>query len=140
MIQPRRTINHTKKTSIKWPFVLIMCLLSLFGPLYAADGMRITTSLEIRHVQPMLRRIASALQGGFQRAEADRVAAEIRTMPANQPTSWSFTVRYHGSDHPLQVRALLDELGTVDLDFATSAELAPALRTNVDAYLNAYNL
>ena len=118
----------------------IMLALLLFSPGHAADAERITTSLEIRHVQPLLRKIAHALNGGFGRAEADRLAAEIRTMPANKPTGWTFTVRYHGAEHPLQVRALLDELGTVDLDFATSAMLAPVLRADVDSYLNAHNL
>jgi len=106
----------------------------------AADGERITTSLEIRHVQPLLRRITHVLNGGFERADADRLAAEIRAMRSNQPMSWSFTVKYRGAEHPLQVRALLDDLGTVDLDFTTSATLATALRVDIDAYLNAHNL
>jgi hypothetical protein len=121
-------------------FVVIALLFSVNGAVSAAENARITTSVEIRHVQPLLRKVAHGLEGGFQRAEADRLAAEIRTMPANQSMSWSFTVRYRGVDHPLQVRALLDELGTVDLDFATSAALAPVLRSGVDTYLNAHNL
>ena len=134
------TISQFQKSLIMALFSVMTLALSGIRSVEADEAARITTSVEIRHVQPLLRRVAHVLQGGFGRAEADRLAAEIRTMPANQPMSWSFTVRYHGGDHPLQVRALLDELGTVDLDFATSPGLAPALRSDVDAYLNAHNL
>ena len=121
-------------------FSVIMSLSVLNCPVLAADAKRITTSVELRHVQPLLRRVASPLQGGFGRGEADKLAAEIRAMPANQPMSWSFNVRYRNAEYLLQVRALLDELGTVDLDFSASGELVSALRSNVDAYLNSHNL
>ena len=134
------TIIGIRKLRILLLSASIMCCFSVIPQLEGAEAARITTSVEIRHVQPLLRRVAHVLQGGFERADADRLAAEIRKMPANQPMSWSFTVHYHGGDHPLQVRALLDELGTVDLDFATSAGLAPVLRNDVDTYLNAHNL
>ena len=36
------------------------------------------------------------------------------------------------------IRALLDDLGMIDLDFATTPELAPAVRSAVDSYLNGH--
>jgi hypothetical protein len=118
----------------------ICYVIAAMMPARAADATRITTSVEIKHVQPLLRKVAHLMKQGFTRTEADKVAAEIRAMPAEQPMSWSFQVRFEGVIYPLQIRALLDELGTVDLDFATSPALATALRTDVDAYLNSHNL
>ena len=120
--------------------VLFLLLCSANMLVSAADSVRITTSVELRHVQPLLRRVAHVLETGFGRSDADGVASEVRVMPADQPMSWSFTVRYRRASHPLQVRALMDELGTVDVDFSTSAELAPVLRAEVDAYLNSHGL
>jgi hypothetical protein len=134
------TIRRRRISIIYGLFVVIMSSLVANNPVDAAEAARITTSVELRHVQPLLRRVATPLQSGFGRSEADRVAAEIRKMPANQPVSWTFTVRYRGSEYALEIRALLDELGTVDLDFATSQDLAPVLRIDVDGYLNAHNL
>ena len=119
-------------------FILLLC--SANALVSAADSVRITTSVELRHVQPLLRRVAHVLDTGFGRSEADGVASEVRVMPADQPMSWSFTVNYRRASHPLQIRALMDELGTVDVDFSTSAELAPVLRAEVDAYLNSHGL
>ncbi len=56
------------------------------------------------------------------------------------PKSWDFTTLYKGSSQPLQVKALLDDLGMVDLDFATTAAVAPQVRAAVDGYLNSRNL
>lgn len=119
---------------------MILLLCSANGLVSAADAVRITTSVELRHVQPLLRRVAHVLDTGFGRSDADGISSEVRVMPADQPKSWGFTVRYRRASHPLQIRALMDELGTVDLDFSTSAELAPVLRAEVDAYLNSHGL
>ena len=134
------TINRSRK-SLNFLLIASICfVLSAIVPVQAADEQRITTSVEIKHVQPLLRRVAKALEQGFSRSDADRVAAEIRAMPADQSRSWTFKVSYQHVEHPLEIRALLDELGTVDLDFSTSAVLGKVLRTDVDAYLNAHNL
>lgn len=134
------TIINPRKATKFLLMASIFFTLSAIIPVLAADEQRITTSVEIKHVQPLLRRVAHLLERGFSRSDADRLAAEIRAMPADQSRSWTFKVSYQHVDHPLEVRALLDELGTVDLDFATSAALGTALRTDVDAYLNAHNL
>lgn len=134
------TIINCRKASIWMGWVAIMPLLWPIASLHATETERITTSVEIRHVQPLLRRVSHVAGQGFERLEADKLAARIRTMPANQPMSWSYTVKFHGAEQPLQVRALLDELGTVDLDFSTSPVLASALRLDIDNYLNAHNL
>jgi hypothetical protein len=134
------TIIHPRK-AINFLLIASICVaLSAIVPVLAADDQRITTSVEIKHVQPLLRRVAHVLEQGFSRSDADRLAAEIRAMPADQSRSWTFKVSYQHVEHPLEVRALLDELGTVDLDFSTSAALGKVLRTDVDAYLNAHNL
>ena len=133
IINARKVFNFTLMASI-------CIVLSAFVPTSAAEEQRITTSVEIKHVQPLLRRVAKALEQGFSRSDADRVAAEIRAMPADKSRSWTFKVTYQHVEHPLEIRALLDELGTVDLDFSTSAALGKVLRTDVDAYLNAHNL
>ena len=134
------TISRNRKVIFKSLIAAIMFLLASISPIMAADATRITTSVEIKHVQPLLRRVAHLMDQGFTRADADKVAAEIRTMPSEQPKSWSFQVRHEGGMHPLEIRALLDELGTVDLDFSTSPVLASSLRTDIDAYLNSHNL
>jgi hypothetical protein len=131
------TIINMRMASKKAFLVAIIAVVSLFATISPVDA---ADSVELRHVQPLLRRVAHRIERGFSRNDADHLAAEIRAMPSEQPMSWSFQVHYQGADHALEVRALLDELGTVDLDFSTSAALAPALRTDVDAYLNAHNL
>lgn len=134
------TIIRSRNGSIYGLTVAMLWLMAAIVPSRAADATRITTSVEIKHVQPLLRRVAHVMDQGFTRTEADKLAAEIRAMPAEQPKSWSYQVRYEGGMYPLEIRALLDELGTVDLDFATSPALARALRTDLDAYLNSHNL
>jgi hypothetical protein len=103
----------------------------------AAESVRITTSFEAKYTEAVLRQVAKVVTTGFSRGDADRLAREIDGMKADQPMSWQFQVVYQGSTHPLQMRALLDDLGMVDLDFTTTGILAPALRAAVDGYLNA---
>jgi len=114
-------------------------LLFLVEPIKAADSVRITTSFEAKYTEAVLRQVAKVVNSGFSRGDADRLAREIDGMKADQPMVWQLQVGYQGGTHPLQVRALLDDLGMVDLDFTTTAALAPALRAAVDGYLNAHN-
>ena len=104
------------------------------------DQSRITTSFEVKHTEAILKRIAKLFSGGFQKSDAERLSAEIHGMRADQPRDWTFSVIYHGQTYALQVRALLDDLGMVDLDFAADKALAPEIRTAVDGYLNSRNL
>jgi hypothetical protein len=105
----------------------------------APTPVRITTSFDVKHADAVLKRVARLFSAGFTRPQADQLAQAIYAMKAEQPMSWEFQVTYQGQAHLLQVRALLDDLGMVDLDFATSPQLAPAVRAAVDGYLNSLN-
>jgi hypothetical protein len=108
--------------------------------LQAADSVRVTTSFEVKHTGAVLKQVAKLFPSGFGRTAAERLAREIDALKANQPRVWDFSVVYRGAAHPLQVRAQIDDLGMIDLDFATSAELAPLVRRAVDNYLNSQGL
>jgi hypothetical protein len=116
-----------------------MVLLPDFALAQAPAPVRITTSFDVKHADAVLKRVARLFSAGFTRAQADQLAQAIYAMKAELPMSWDFQVTYQGQPHPLQVRALLDDLGMVDLDFATSPQLAPAVRAAVDGYLNSLN-
>jgi hypothetical protein len=49
-------------------------------------------------------------------------------------------VPWQGGSRPLRIRALLDDLGNVDLDFSTTPDVAPQIRRGVDGYLNSRGL
>jgi hypothetical protein len=103
---------------------------------FADDLTRVTSSFEYRYAGPVLTRVARIFSGGFARADAERLVNELKTLPADQPKTWEFQVRYKGQLYPLQIHVLLDDLGTLDMDFATSPEVAPKLRSVVDSYIN----
>ncbi len=104
----------------------------------ASDPGRVTTSFDVKYAAAVLRQVARLFAGGFDRSAADRVSHEIDALRADQPKVWQFTVQYQGKPQHLEIRALLDDLGMIDLDFATAPELAPAVRSSVDAYLNGH--
>ena len=106
----------------------------------ADDLTRITTSFDLKHVDAVLKRVAKVFSAGFGREEAGRLALEIDALKADTRMTWEFTAMYKGSAHPLVIKALVDDLGMVDLDFATTAEVAPQVRAAVDGYLNSRNL
>ena len=116
----------------------IMGLLSLNVAISvrAADPVRVTTSFDVKYASAVLRQVAHLFDAGFDRGAADRVALDIDNLKADQPRAWQFTVQYQGKAQPLEIRALLDDLGQIDLDFAAAPELARAVRTAVDGYLN----
>ena len=101
---------------------------------------RITTSFDVRHVAAVLRQVSKVVGPGFDRGAADQLAHEIEKLKADQPQVWDYQVALDGATRPLQIRALLDDLGNVDLDFATSPDLAPRIRRSVDGYLNSRGL
>jgi hypothetical protein len=102
----------------------------------AADPVRVTTSFDVRFSSAVLHQVAHLFGSGFGRAEADRVSQEIDGLKADQPRTWHFEVQYQGKAESLEVRALMDDLGMIDLDFAASPEAARAVRAAVDTYLN----
>lgn len=117
-------------------FSLTWCLSASIQPVYGVDSARITSSLELKQVAGLLRQVARPFSGGFSRAEADSLAREIDGLRPDQPRSWSYRVTYMDAVYDLQVRALLDDLGMVDVDFIADQAIAPAVRAAVDGYLN----
>ncbi len=116
-------------------------ILCLSSPIYANEELvRVTTSFDARHVGAVLRQVSKLFESGFQRSQADALAHEIDALRADQPRAWDFQVIWRGGERPLKVRALLDDLGNVDLDFSTTPDLAPQIRRGVDGYLNARGL
>ena len=95
-----------------------------------------TTSFDVKYAPAVLRLVARVPTGGFGKGELERITHEIDGLRADQPKSWRLVVQYQGQPQPLEIRALLDDLGMIDLDFATTPGLAPAIRTAVDGYLN----
>jgi hypothetical protein len=101
----------------------------------AADAVRVTTSFDSKYAGGVLRQVAKVYSAGFGQAEAGHVEQDINGLKADQPKVWQFSIQYKGKPGPLEIRALMDDLGMIDLDFATSAEAAPAVRAAVDGYL-----
>jgi hypothetical protein len=100
---------------------------------------RVTTSFELKAAEAVLKKVSRIFTGGFERAQAEQLARDIAAMKSETPMSWDFRVLYKGVEHPLRVKALIDDLGMVDLDFTTSPDLAPLVRAAVDGYLNGRN-
>jgi hypothetical protein len=102
----------------------------------AAELVRVTTSFDVKYASAVLRLVARLPTGGFPKGELERISHEIDSLRADQPRAWQLTVHYQGQPQPLEIHALLDDLGMIDLDFATTPALAPAVRKAVDGYLN----
>jgi hypothetical protein len=102
---------------------------------WAADTVRVTTSFDSKYAAGVLRQVAKVYSSGFGQAEAGRVQQDIDSLKPDQPKVWQFSVQYKGKPGSLEIRALMDDLGMIDLDFATSADAAPAVRASVDGYL-----
>ena len=138
-------------------WVLIVGIFNNFS--HAMDGpgasggtlVRITTSFDAKYAAAVLREVAHRLKKlpssgaaptgtgtdpDFDSRQAGRVAQDIDVLKADQAKTWRFVAITQGQAHPLEIRALLDDLGMLDLDFATDAQLAPTVRAAVDGYLN----
>jgi len=102
----------------------------------ASDPVRVTTSFDVKYASAVLHQVSRLFTAGFGAAEVNRVDQEIGVLKADQPKAWQFTVQYKGKTEPLEIRALMDDLGMIDLDFSASPDAAPALRAAVDSYLN----
>ena len=102
----------------------------------AADSVRVTTSFDVKYASAVLHQVSRLFSAGFGTAEVNRVDQDIAALKPDQPKSWQFSVHYKGKPQPLEIRALMDDLGMIDLDFSASPEAAPALRAAVDNYLN----
>ena len=102
----------------------------------AGDSVQVTTSFNARYANAVLHQVSRLFGGGFGAAEANRVSQDINALRADQSRTWRFTVQYHGKTEPLEIRAALDDLGSVDLDFSASPDAAPEVRGAVDRYVN----
>jgi hypothetical protein len=100
---------------------------------------RVTTSFDLRYTGAVLNRVSRLLSAGFKAQQVDTLLKEIDAMKAETPQAWTFNVVHKGKVRELQVRALVDDLGMIDLDFATDSELAAEIRIAVDSYLNRRN-
>jgi hypothetical protein len=115
---------------------MLLFSLSAAATAPADELTRVTSSFEYKYASPVLTRVSRQFSGGFGRADVERLVKELQTLPADQPRTWEFQVRYKGQTYPLQIHVLLDDLGTLDMDFSTSAELARRVRNAVDSYIN----
>lgn len=130
------TVANVRRSSVIGLLMgLILCLF-LAQRVWAADSVRVTTSFDAKYAPAVLRQVSRLYTGGFGAAEVSRVEQDIAAMKADQPKSWQFSVDYKGKPGPLEIRALLDDLGNLDLDFSASPDSAPAVRAAVDNYLN----
>lgn len=101
---------------------------------------RVSSSFDVKHASAVLKQVGKLFGAGFVRKDAERVAAEIDALPAEQSKIWEFSAVQKGKAYALRVRARLDEFGDVDLDFFSAPEIASAVRSAVDRYLNARGL
>ena len=101
-----------------------------------ADPVRITSSFEYKYTGAVLKKVAKLFSKGFVRADAEQLLRDIAALPAEQSKYWDYQVLYKGRPYALQVRVLIDDLGTLDMDFVTAPALAPVVRDAVDGYLN----
>jgi hypothetical protein len=105
-------------------------------PARAGDAVRVTTSFDVKYASAVLRQVSKVFSAGFGQAEANRVDHDINGLKPDEPKVWQFSVQYKGKPEQLEIRALMDDLGMIDLDFAAGADSAPAVRAAVDGYLN----
>ena len=110
------------------------------APADAPALVRVSSSFEAKHAAAVLKQVGKLFGAGFVRKDAERVAAEIDALPAEQSRIWEFSAVQKGKAYALRVRARLDEFGDVDLDFFSAPEISSAVRSAVDRYLNARGL
>ncbi|MFO1400714.1 MAG: hypothetical protein U1F30_05795 [Steroidobacteraceae bacterium] len=132
---PSRSVTRTAR------MVVAAAILCLSSPIFANDELvRVTTSFDVRHVGAVLRQVSKLFSAGFERHQADELTHQIDALKADQPRVWDYQVPWQGGTRPLRIRALLDDLGNVDLDFSTTPDLATQIRHGVDGYLNSRGL
>lgn len=102
----------------------------------AADAVRVTTSFDVKYAAGVLKQVSRVYSGGFGQAELTRLDQDINALKPDVPKVWQFNVQFKGNAEQLEIRALMDDLGMIDLDFAAGPDAAPAVRAAVDGYLN----
>lgn len=113
---------------------LLGCAMLVAGTQTAAaqEAVRVSASIELERVETALKRAARVFSSGFGRREAEAVAQDIDSLPAEGERRWTFEVRVGDRASTMQLRALLDNMSVVDLDFVVSPEVAPKLRKALD--------
>lgn len=101
-------------------------------PSRAQEPVRVSASIEQERVESALKRASRVFSSGFGRREAEAIAREIDALPAEGERSWTFEVRVGDSTSTLRLRALLDNMSVVDLDFLVAPDVAPKLRKALD--------
>ena len=119
-------------------FAFMGAISAHFDPVQAAPGgpVRVTTSFDVKYASAVLRQVSKVFGSGFGHPEIARVEQDINGLKADEAKVWQFSVQYRGKAEQLEIRALMDDLGMIDLDFAAGADAAPAVRAAVDGYLN----
>ncbi len=130
------SVANTRRSSVIGVLMAAILCLFLAQRAWAADPVRVTTSFDAKYAPAVLRLVSRLYTGGFGAAEVSRVELDIAALKADHPKAWHFNVQYQGKTEPLEIRALMDDLGSIDLDFSASPDAAPALRAAVDNYLN----
>ena len=121
---------------------LIVALTAGFGAILfaqfgsAGDAVQVTTSFDAKYASGVLHQVTRIFSSGFGPAEANRVNQDINALKADQSKAWQFAVQYRGKSESLEIRAAMDDLGMIDLDFSASPDAAPVVRAAVDSYLN----
>jgi hypothetical protein len=119
------------------PSLAALCILAGLAPLmpwrFAAaaepEGASVTAPADATAViAPALVRVSSSF-------DVKHASAVLK-----QSKIWEFSAVQKGKAYALRVRARLDEFGDVDLDFFSAPEIASAVRSAVDRYLNARGL
>jgi len=115
-------------------------LLSAPIPAFSGDAptTRVTSSFEVGKTRAVLKKVEKLFSAGFTHKEAEQLAKDIDAMKSDQPRSWTYSVTFRGMPRTLEVHALLDGLGMLDLDFVSEPDSSLAIRRAVDAYLNAH--
>src|ERR1700733_8663236 len=64
---------------------------------------RITSSFDAKHAHAVLRQVAKLMHAGFVRHDAEQVAHDIESLPADQSRRWEFLATYKRQSYPLQI-------------------------------------
>lgn len=99
-----------------------------------AGSDRVTASFELEDVQAVLREVARIFDGGFTRADADRLAAEIDALAVDAEREWNLPVTYRRNAAQLAVRVRVDDLSMADFDFRAAPPIAGEIRRALDGF------
>lgn len=108
------------------PGALLCAVASVVG--LAQEAVNVRANIELEGCEALLKKIARLFKSGFDRSEAEALFRAIDALPTEQAGSWRYEVVHDGVASTLAVRATIDELSMVDLDFETTPTVAPLIR------------